>query len=364
MRSMGAWVAMLMGVLAACVSELATTDFPAVTSVGRVVLEDSAAGLAWPTGLALDPDGGFYLLEIGAGAVYRFSANGHFIRRYGSLGDGPGELRLPVAAAAIDSLVVVSDFAHQALELFRRADGTALKRIPLPMRAEVLTAASSELLAGGLSIGSGTSYARVAIPAWTITLEGQVPASYLPAGVLMSAYRRVFPAVLGPGKLAVGYEAFDSLDVQADGSHWTRLPLLLRLRRGVVKDANKTLVGSPFDKLLIAQSSLIAVGGRRDGGIAVVHSDQRLTRPPPVVPDANGRLPVTADLYVSVIAPDRRRACVDAPVSGSGELPPQVARRGDTLFVLDQITTGATTRTVVNKFTIATDHCRWRPLAP
>ena len=351
LRSGKAVLGTLLGLSVACGGEPAIVDFPVVASVRRVVLEDSAAGIAWPTGLATDPAGGFYVLEITAGAVYGFTEDGRFVRRFGSLGDGPGQLRLPVAAAAFDSFVVISDFAHQGLDVFRRVDGMALKRVPLPMRAEVLTPARSALLVGGLNLGAGTSFARVAVPAWTVLLDGQVPASYLPAGLLTSAYRRVYPVPLGGGTLAVGYEALDSIDVQAPDSLWTRLPLPLRRRRGVVKDANRVLAGLSFDKLLTAQSSLIAVAGLRDGRIAVVHSDQRLTRPPPVVPDANGRLPVTADLFVSVIAANRRQACVDGPVSTSGELLPQVAFRGDTLFVLDQTTTGTTTRTVVTEFT-------------
>lgn len=84
---------------------------------------------------------GFYVAEIRAGMVHRFAADGHFVRHYAKPGDGPGELRLPAAVAVVaDTLVAISDFGHQSVDIFDRATGSFVTRIALPLRAELLVA--------------------------------------------------------------------------------------------------------------------------------------------------------------------------------------------------------------------------------
>lgn len=48
-----------------------------------------------PVGLALDQDGGFYVVDGKGGNVLRYSGSGAPVTRYGAPGDAPGQLRSP-----------------------------------------------------------------------------------------------------------------------------------------------------------------------------------------------------------------------------------------------------------------------------
>ena len=71
------------------------------------------------------PSGEVYVLDAGDKAVKVYSAGGHFIRRFGRQGGGPGEFQLPVAVA-VDSLVRVSDLGQQRMTYFT-PDGRHLR---------------------------------------------------------------------------------------------------------------------------------------------------------------------------------------------------------------------------------------------
>ena len=81
-----------------------------------------------PTDIAFGPDGEFYVTDgYGNNRVMKFSAQGTFIKSWGSAGKGPGEFHLP-HAIVIDSRgrVLVGDRENNRIQAFDR-DGNHLE---------------------------------------------------------------------------------------------------------------------------------------------------------------------------------------------------------------------------------------------
>ena len=93
-------------------------DFPEVYRVG------SLDGAAWETfgditDVAFDGDGNLYIVDAQASLVTVVAPDGSFLREVGGPGDGPGELRMPVAFTVWrDGRVVLADLGHRAYQIF------------------------------------------------------------------------------------------------------------------------------------------------------------------------------------------------------------------------------------------------------
>lgn len=77
--------------------------------------------------MGFDADGNLFVFD-GAGGmdpksrVLVFDAEGRFLREFGTVGEGPGEFRLPVDLAVLRTgTTVVSDFGHRAYHIFDRS---------------------------------------------------------------------------------------------------------------------------------------------------------------------------------------------------------------------------------------------------
>ena len=257
------------GLAWSCQASESLVDAPVLSQVRQVVLQDSLAGLAWPTALATDPDGGFYVLEIRFGMVHRFHSDGGFLRHYGVPGDGPGELRLPVAAGTVaDTILAVADLAHQGVELFDRRTGGSLGRLPVPERPSSIAAAGGDLWVGAIAEAKGTALFRGTAPSGPLTAVGRLPVEYQAGGVVAGNYSRVIAVPGTDGTVLVGFEASDSLDLMDAAGRWTRLHLPRRTRRGLLAEANTVLRTKRFDEIMVAQSSLTALARMSDGSIA------------------------------------------------------------------------------------------------
>jgi hypothetical protein len=79
-------------------------------------------------GVALDDQSNIYVLDVFTSEVRAFDAHGHFLRRFGRRGQGPGEFVNPRGVALIsDSVLVVDD----AIEMFDK-DGNFARNIQSP----------------------------------------------------------------------------------------------------------------------------------------------------------------------------------------------------------------------------------------
>jgi hypothetical protein len=105
-------------------------------------------------GIAVHPNGDFYVLDAGNRTVHRFSRDGRQLGRFGREGSGPGEFLFPVAVT-VDSVVRVLDARHARASVFA-LDGThkqtARFRVPDGLPIAVL-----HPLANGLQLGETTA---------------------------------------------------------------------------------------------------------------------------------------------------------------------------------------------------------------
>lgn len=111
------------------VVELPAQDRPLAADFEEVYRIGSLDGEAWETfgdiaGVAFDAAGNLHVLDRQASAVTVVDPAGALLREVGGPGDGPGELRMPMAFTVMrDGRVVIADLGHRAYQIFG-ADGT------------------------------------------------------------------------------------------------------------------------------------------------------------------------------------------------------------------------------------------------
>lgn len=97
----------------------------------------SMDGAEWETfgdirGVAFDARGNLYVFDPQSSRVVVTDASGRFVREVGQAGDGPGELRTPVAFTVLrDGSIVIADMGHRAYQLFG-PDGAFQRMVTFP----------------------------------------------------------------------------------------------------------------------------------------------------------------------------------------------------------------------------------------
>lgn len=71
-----------------------------------------------PAGIAVDPQGNFYVSERLNNRIQKFAADGTFIRMWGRQGSGPGELREPLDLAADERFLYVADTWNHRIQVY------------------------------------------------------------------------------------------------------------------------------------------------------------------------------------------------------------------------------------------------------
>jgi len=104
-------------------------EIPAQDRLLRASLEEvfrvgSMAGADWETfgdvrGVAFDGRGRLYVFDQQSSRVVVTDTQGRLVRTVGQVGEGPGELRMPVAFTVLrDGTIVIADMGHRAYQLF------------------------------------------------------------------------------------------------------------------------------------------------------------------------------------------------------------------------------------------------------
>jgi len=108
-----------------------SADFDEVYRIG------SLDGEVWETfgdvaGVAFDGEGNLHVLDRQASRVTVVAPDGSFLREVGGPGEGPGELRMPVAFTVMrDGRVVIADLGHRAYQIFG-PDGSFQRMVSMP----------------------------------------------------------------------------------------------------------------------------------------------------------------------------------------------------------------------------------------
>lgn len=340
---------------------------PTLVAVDSVLLaEADTLYLGNPYALALDPyDGSFYISDFFADRVLRFGRDGQLVRTYGRPGNGPGEFHTPTLTWPVDSLyIAAADNDHHLIHLFRRQTGEHVRSVPYQGR---LGLTRPVLLGTGVWMPSrnrstGTSALRWDPRTDSVRYLVPLPEEYLASfrGLGRFAAFHTMGMLTGwADTVAVGMGGVNHvLLASMDGRVIDTVSVPAVRRRGVPPDVVRVYDAdpqTPTRDLFRASSMLAHLFRRTDGSLVLVHHDA----------DLEGELPgglITARAFVSVVAPGRDRACVDAELPVSADARPIQGFRGDTLFLLDRrITAGERLQTWVVSYRVDTGGCDWLP---
>jgi hypothetical protein len=114
----------------------------------------------------------------------------------------------------------------------------------------------------------------------------------------------------------------------------------------------------PYRDVLESTSHLRQLAPRPKGGFVFTHHDHTILKlnPMPVL---------TAKIWVGVLSPDLKQACVDTPVPRAFDIRPMETFRGDTLFVLDRnVDETEQLRTMILVYLVSDAECDWLSTEP
>jgi len=345
-----------LSLMLACDEPNRTTPSASVwSSIDSTVLQESdTQDVGRPVGLAVAENGDLYVIDAFGPSVARFSALGTYRGRLGRSGEGPGEFVAPTGLAfPNDSTIAVLDLRANQISIFTRDSGRFIRRRPFEGSYRSISAGRDSLWLGLWNARLGTSIALWSVAEDTISHLLPLPAVYAPRSLRTMFMDRTIVVPLGDSLLVAfaGQEAL--LLIGSDGIPLDSLAVPVRRRRGIPEDVEERMraEGTTEGAWRIA-SYLLSAAQLRSGHIAIVHADMELK-------DRTFLM----ELYVSLLSPDLRRACVDEPLALVGEAQPWIAFRGDTLFALEQVTAGSeSVQTVVRRFTPLPDRCAWLPV--
>ena len=339
---------------------------PTVISVDSVLLDEKDRFyLGNPFSIVVDTtDGSFLISDFFESRILHYDRNGGLRGTYGRPGSGPGEFRsISTAFIVHDSIVVGADERRDLLQFFAKEDARFLGAVRFKGRAG---------LGGVPVIGDDVVFATRNLEDQTIAAVWRYPRQQVDHIVpLPDPYKR---SIAGSGAFA-SFQSFgsvvawqDTLLVGMSGTNELYLSTLdgipydtlrppSRRRRGVPPDLQEQLdspdIGTQ-SAMFEAASSMQGLYRLSGGRTLVLHHDSRL----------EGQLPtgsVTATVYVSVIAADRRSVCADGSVRFDNEMRTVHTVARDTLFLLDRSLNSEEDDLVtwVRFYEINTSDCTW-----
>ncbi|MYC86686.1 MAG: hypothetical protein F4X22_00455 [Gemmatimonadales bacterium] len=346
------------------------TAGPAVTVVDSVLLdENDRFYLGNPFSLVVDTaDSSFLISDFFENRILRYERDGKLRQFYGRPGGGPGEFRsISTAFVLGDSVVVGAGNRRNLLQLFSKHDGTSLGAHSFSGRVGM----------GGVSVvdqgvvfptrdpTNGTIAAVWRYPEAAIDYVVPLPAPYQRslAGLgRFAAFQSFGSVVAWSDTLLSGMSGLNEIYLSTlDGVFLDTLFLPNTTRRGVPPNVQEVFDDlesfSSMTEMFEAASSMYGLYRMSDGSTVVLHHDSTL----------DGELPagnITSEVYLSIIAPDRTTACVDAPVPYSNEMRPVHTVARDTLFLLDRRLNEAEDDllTWIRAYRIDTSGCTWLDL--
>ena len=344
---------------------------PSVIPVDSVLLEETGRFyIGNPFSLVPDTtDGSFLISDFFEDRILRFGRDGRLVRTYGRPGPGPGEFtELGAAFILNDSIVVGADEGRKLLQLFSATDGRYLRAYRY---RGWLGKGTYSVMAGGVVYPSSELAQQTSVAIWRFPHEEfdyvvPLPGEYVRSANHPSGYTGRFAAFFSQGSAVAWSDTIMSGMSGLNGvflSKWngealdTLDPPVVR-RRGVPGDIQERLDDLGFRGRPHAITSILAGLHRlSDGATAVFHHDATLEGEQP-----HGT--ITADIWLTVIAPDRKTACVDALVPHFKAMRPIHTVVRDTIFLLDRRLNRAEDglESWVRMYSIDTSECIWLDL--
>lgn len=299
-------------------------------------------------------DGSFFVADRFAGRVVRFDRTGTPTQLYGRKGSGPGELMRPGLPILFwDSLLVVGD--RGSLALFRLDDGSFLRRTePL-----VGVVSSGQIIDGEAWIGvhnysEGTALAVLSSPTAKPEYLFALPREHLMEPRLQIQYLTSVAHL--DSFIVVGISGNRNLWItDRQGTRIDSLVVPRAARRGVPADIADVLGRVKSDaEAMEAVSTLYSLSALPGGALASVYNDIDVVD--------YQQLILGARIYVSVLSPGLKSACVDYLVAEAPEDRPRHAWNGDTLFITSREIRDTVATTRIQGFKVDISECNWTPI--
>ncbi len=317
-----------------------------------VLAEADSAYVGRIAGFTTSTAGNIFVADQLSSRILVFDGHGRFVRFIGRKGSGPAELLQPLRVGLQgDSLLWVSDFGPRSVKVFRVADAAAAREMRVDGMLTDLTLRNDTAFLAVADFGRNTGISIVG-PHAHPTSFGVRPGRLRRWRVLMPYVSPAALALTGDS-IAIIYSAYDAVFFYGlDGGARGAVTLPAVRRRQVREDAESSLRANATlnDKQALFSTAYTATR-LRSGHLAVVHMDFAYS----------GKRP-TATGFLSLLAPDRKKACPDAPIPLSADSWGHVAFRGDTLLTLNQsVTKEGTAKITLTAYTIALATCQWLP---
>ncbi|MDE2718115.1 MAG: hypothetical protein OXI33_14040 [Chloroflexota bacterium] len=311
-------------------------------------------------------DGSFLVSDFFEDRILRYARDGTLSQMYGGVGEGPGEfLDLGPAFILNDTVVVGVDDQRRLLQMFRRADGSVLGSQPYRGRvgASGYSQVGQSVVFPSRELRGLTSVAIWSIPDQQIDYVVPLPDEYVRSAIRPDGFVGQFAAFQSLGNsvawedtILSGMSGLNSVFVSTwDGITFDTLRPPAVRRRGVPEDIQQRMDANdlpegPFE----ISSGLLGLYRLSDGAIVLFHHDATLEGEQP-----HGT--ITADIYLSVIAPDLSSACVDGLVPHFKSMRAIHTVVRDTVFLLDRRVNEEEERldSWIRMYRIDTSRCSW-----
>lgn len=347
--------------LAACTQ--GADQGPFLTPARVVTLQENESDFVGkPGGLLPLSDGSFIVADFFSNTAIRFDSTGVLLQVYGR--DGSDVVRLGSVGGAMfeaAGLLGIVDFSPRQIGLFDLSTGDA--KGSMAYEGLVTAAIGDDDGAWVAGIGAdGKGLARIARTGLEAAMRGAPSSVALDLVELPSIYLRSEPvrgiyglASLGadrPTGLLVAFAADTTvLQVDFDGQVRGDVYVPEEQRTGVPDDFERKMDPGQrgFDELFGMASAIMAVSADEAGFVYVAHLDA-----------SRSGGTISGRLYLSIVAQDGTRACVDQKVQSSGFGAPVVALRGNRAFVVDQrppANEGARFESVLRVFELELEDC-------
>ena len=321
-----------------------------------------------PFSLVVDTlDGSFLVSDFFEDRVLRFGRDGRVVQSYGRPGPGPGEFSdLGPTFVLGDSVVVGTDDRRRIFQLFSRDDGSHLGDYRYSGWINGVSVTKRGVVFASLDKAKRTIAAVWHYPDSAIAYVVPLPQPYVRSSTRQDGGTGRFAAFRSSGSIVAWADtmlaAMSGLNeaylATTDGRVLDTLHVPAVRRRGVPDDIQQRMddwgsrsSGFEFGSILRGFHRL----GR--GETVVIHHDEVLEG---VQPTGT----ISGDVYVTVVAPDRKTACVDGLVPHWTEMRAVHTVARDTLFLLDRRLNASEDglETLVRAYRIDTAGCTWLPV--
>ncbi len=247
-----------------------------------------------------------------------------------------------------DTTLLVSDIGRRDFTIWDVGSSAVRLRVPYQGEMGFFAVHRNTITATVFDRLSGTIAAKWRLPATQPQYLGTLPAVFAPTNRFASIYGPIPLALFND---SVAYITGESSYLRLADSSWNVADSILIpqvSRRGVPHVIDSTLENGRNIYDVMSQLSIPYALHRLSGArFAVVHLDYTVRNNVPV-----------GSAYLSVVSKLGAPRCVDVPlpVHDSDKIP-QVAFRGDTMFVLDQYIVGERAVIDIQRFALGTAVC-------